>query len=96
MDSDDEDGQEGDPAPAPGQWTRQDHGLLGTRVPPFIRPVLSAGDRDLLENAKTAFDFYKLFQPDEYVNMVVYQSKLYGEQKSIGKSMELVNSNTYR
>ena len=79
-----------------GQWKKEDPGLLGSKVLPFVRPALSAGDRDILENCKTAYDFYKLFQSDEFVDLVVYQSKLYGEQKNLGKSMELVNSNTYR
>lgn len=97
MDSDDDDGDGATmPISTVGQWKKEDPGLIGTKVPPFIRPVLSAGDQDKLENCKTAYDFYKLFQPDEFVDEVVYQSKLYGEQKNLGKSMELVTSNTYR
>lgn len=93
-DSDDED--DGEVQPQEGQWTRKDQGFLGTKVPPFIKPVLSAADTDILETAKTAYDYYKLFQPDEYVDEIIYQSKLYGVQRNFGKSMELVSSNTYR
>jgi hypothetical protein len=79
-----------------GQWSHNDPELVGSNIPPFIKPVLSAKDSDHLENLSTAYDYYKLFQSDSFVNEVLYQSRLYAVQKGFQKPMELLNRNTDR
>lgn len=79
-----------------GQWSRRDPGLVSSRVPTFVKPVLSPEDSAKLENLSTAYDYYKLFQSDSFVNEVVYQSRLYAVQKGYQKSLELVSRDTYR
>jgi hypothetical protein len=81
---------------AVGQWSRRDPGLVSSRVPPFIKAVLSAEDSDKLENLSTACNYYKLFQSDTYVSESIYQSRLYAVQKGFQKPLEQVSWDTYR
>lgn len=76
-------------------WKRRDPGLVGSKVPDIIRPELPP---EVIEAAASynAYDYYKLFQPDSFVDTVVEQSKLYGGQKDMAKQAEMVNVNTYR
>jgi len=58
--------------------------LLGSKVPDFTPPVMPDADREILEGINTAFDYYKLFQPDSFVqDVIVQQSKLYALQKNL-------------
>lgn len=77
----------------PRQWTRQDPKLVGSKVPPF-EPVVTS--EDSLKDLSSAYDFYKLFQPNTFVEEIVYQSKLYGVQKSKTSAVDIVNIDTYR
>lgn len=76
-------------------WKRQDPGLVGSRIPDLIVPELPP---EVVEAAAsyTAYDYYKLFQPDSFVDTIVEQSKLYGGQKDMTRQAELVNVDTYR
>lgn len=79
-----------------GRWRKQDPGLVGTKIPEFRKPVLSPDVAETMETVKTAYDYYRLFQPDTFANEVVYQSKLYAVQKDYKKQLESVSIDTYR
>ena len=51
--------------------------MVGSKVPEFIKPVLSADDQHQLENMASVYDYYKLFQPDSFADEIVSQSRLY-------------------
>jgi hypothetical protein len=78
------------------EWSRRDPALVGSKIPTFIKPVMTLEDKEKLEILSTAFDYYKLFQPDSFVREIVYQSRLYAVQKNHKKAMESLNSHTYR
>ena len=82
--------------PTTRNWGNADPGLVGTKVPDFIKPVLEAEDQATLENLNTAYDYYRLFQPDSFANEVVYQSRLYAVQKGHDRSLEKISRDTYR
>ena len=44
-------------------WMKEDQGLVGSMVPQHIKPVLAQVDQEL-ESCKSAYDYYKIFQPD--------------------------------
>lgn len=79
-----------------GKWSNTDTGLLGTKTPQFIKPVLSEVDEQALANISTAYDYYKLFQSDKWVEEIVYQSKLYAVQENIPLALEIMSKDTYR
>jgi len=54
----------------PTKWTKADTGLVGSRVPPYVKVDMSNEDREKLEGLTTALDYYKLFQPDSFVQEV--------------------------
>ena len=42
-------------------------------------------------------EYYKLFQPDSFVDEIIYQSKLYSVQKDfIRKVQDCISTDTYR
>lgn len=89
--SDDEDVQ----ADLQGAWVRRDPVLVGSNISDFKKPELSP---EFIATAAgyTAYDFYKKFQPDEFAELVVDQSKLYGGQTDNLKAAAQVNVDTYR
>lgn len=96
MEAAESDSEEEETRPARRPWSKRDPSLVGTKVPPFIKPVLSAEDTEKLENLNTAYDYYKLFQSESFANEVVYQSRLYAVQKGYNKANELLSRDTYR
>jgi hypothetical protein len=76
-------------------WTKKDPGLVGKDIPEYPEIILP-------ENVIAAcaafdvYDYYKLFQPDEFAEMVVKESKLYAGQQDLHKTGDLVNLDTYR
>lgn len=79
------------------QWSSKDPGLAGSKVPEFQRPVLgAAGDNDSFDEVLSAYDYYKLFQSDDFVEQIVYQSKLYGVQKDFPRAVEIFSLDKYR
>jgi len=78
------------------QWSKKNPELVGTKTPPFIKPVLGTVDREKLEGLRTAYDFYREFSGESYINEIVYQSRLYAVQKGHTKSLELLNKDTVR
>jgi hypothetical protein len=59
-----------------GQWSHKNPELLGCNVPDFIKPVLPVADSERLGRLNSPYDYYKLFQSDNFVTEIVYQSKL--------------------
>jgi hypothetical protein len=76
-------------------WVQTDPVLLGTQIPAFTPQDLPEEFVAAATNYN-AYDYYKLFQPDDYAEMVVEQSKLYGGQKDLHKAVAQVNIDTYR
>jgi hypothetical protein len=64
------------------KWSKTDFGLLGTKTPPFVKPVLSADDAAELDKLSTAYDYYKLFQSEKWLEEIVFHSKLYAVQEN--------------
>ena len=93
-----EDAQEApDAAGERGQWTRKDPGLVGSRIPAFVKPARSQEDEETFENVSTAYDYCRLFQPDSWANEILYQSKLYGTQRQFSKKVQdLISFYVYR
>ena len=77
-------------------WERDNPNLVGSKVPEYVKPVIDADAQSKLENTNTAYEFYRLFQPDRFINEIIYQSKLYGVQKGYTKSVEKISVSTYR
>lgn len=71
-DSDDEDDDGDVQQPVdPGRWFKKDPELLGSRVPAFVpKPLPDADRQKVLDDLSTAYDYYKLFQPDSFAKEV--------------------------
>lgn len=82
--------------PSIRDWIKTNPGLVGNNVPDYIKPVLEDEDQTTLENLSSAYDYYRLFQPDSFANEVVYQSRLYAVQKGFNKQLERLGKDTYR
>jgi len=87
---------EGEEREVKGKWSSTDPGLLGTKTPEFVKPVLSEDDTAALANISTAYEYYKLFQTDKWVDEIVYQSKLYAVQENIPQALEIMSRDTFR
>ena len=59
----------------------QDSGNVPKQVPEFVQPSLLEKDETLLRPCKSAYDFYKLFQTDDFVTEVTLESLLYARQR---------------
>ena len=51
--------------------------LVGSKIPEYVKPELSEDDKAKLLGLHGAYDFYKVFSPDSWMNEVVNQSRLY-------------------
>lgn len=83
-------------AASPGSWKQKDPGLVGTNIPCRQKVQLSEEVIAAARDWNTAYDYYKLFQPDSFADLVVEQSKLYGIQEHMPKAAAAVNENVYR
>ncbi len=79
-----------------GTWSHQNTDMVGSRVPVWVKPVMTAENSDMLANLSSAYDYYKLFQPASFAEEIVYQSKLYAVQKDKKQALEVMNIDTYR
>ena len=79
-----------------GNWVRKNPNLVGSEIPTFIKPDQTPQKADILSNTSTAYEFYKLFQPDSFAEETVVQSKLYAVQKSLKKGEDNMNIDTLR
>ncbi len=80
----------------PVQWSQEDPKLVGSKIPVFIQPELSQEDKETLQSAYKAYDFYKIFSPDSWLNEIVHQSRLYAVQKGRIKQLNMLTRDTIR
>ena len=70
--------------PAPEHlWSSLDTGMVGSKVPDYERPILDVDRQAILDGRKSAYDYYKLYQPSTFAEEIVYQSRQYAVQKDI-------------
>ncbi len=70
--------------------------LVGTKIPAFEKPELSEDDKMKLQGLQGAYDFYKVFSPDGWMNEVVNQSRLYAVQKGHNKHLPMLTKDKIR
>jgi hypothetical protein len=58
--------------------------------------VLSADDAAELDKLSTAYDYYKLFQSEKWVEEIVFQSKLYAVQENLPQALDIMSVDSYR
>ena len=90
--------EDNDPDPIPDKeektWTKQNPHKIGSNVQEAVPNWLSQNDQDDVDSCSTAFDFYKLFQTDGFVQEILEQSKLYGQQR--GYNVSKINEDNFR
>ena len=64
------------------EWIAEDTNKVGEKVPPW-NPSPNECDSEEVKNLTSPYQFYRLFMPDEYLEHVEFQSKIYASQ--IGK-----------
>ena len=71
-------------------------GLCGSKVKEFIKQKKEESIEDYvaLNELETAYDFFKIFQSDEWIKLVVEQSKLYARQNNVSEN-NLVHINEH-
>lgn len=79
-----------------GNWSQKDPELVGSRIPSRQKPILSEEIVAAARNWDTAYDYYKLFQPDSFADHVVEQSILYAGQHDMQKAAAAVDRDIYR
>jgi len=78
-------------------WQKRDPGLVGSKIPPYQKPVLSQETQETFDSITSAYQYYKLFQPDRFAEEIVYQSRLYAVQKDFSnKTKEYLTMDNYR
>ena len=80
----------------PEQWSQEDPNLVVSKIPDFVQPELSQEDKETLQSAYKAYDFYKIFSPDSWLNEIVHQSRLYAVQKGRIKQLNMLTRDTIR
>jgi hypothetical protein len=80
----------------PKQWSRKDPHLVGSKIPAYNKPELSQEDQEKLQNLHGAYDYYKIFSPDSYINEVVHQTRLYAVQKGHTKQLNMLTKDKIR
>jgi hypothetical protein len=78
------------------QWSQEDPNLVGSQIPDFVQPELSQEDKETLHSANKAYNFYKIFSPDSWLNEIVHQSRLYAVQKGRIKQLNMLTRDTIR
>ena len=53
-------------------WNKTNLGTVGSKVPPFVKPVLSGDDQAKLDNLSTAYDYFSMFQPDNLLDFFLF------------------------
>jgi len=77
-----------------GPWVKKNPNLIGSKIPDFKKPDQPAPE--LTPAVATAYDYYKLFQSEKFVDLVIEQSKLYAGQKDMVRQASSVDKDTYR
>ncbi len=80
----------------PVQWSQEDPHLVGSKNPDFVQPELSQEEKETLQSANKAYDFYKIFSPDNWLDEIVHQSRLYAVQKGRIKQLNMLTRDKIR
>ena len=75
------------------EWETDNSGRVGEKVADWI-PTPNKCDDDELKQLKSPYGFYRLFMPDDYLEEVVTQSRIYAEQIGKGQYSHLVTKDT--
>ena len=78
------------------KWVTEDPGLLGSKIPAYESPKFSDSDQEKLDNANSAVDFFELFQPDDYIALIVEESRQYSVERGFTKQFEFVTPDNIR
>ena len=78
------------------EWTKDDPGLVGSKIPVFTDTDPDPEIEEKLASCQTAYDYYKLFSTDAWVDLIVYQSKLYAVQKGAEAKVNVLTHDTFR
>ena len=73
------------------QWSKRDPGLVGSKIPEWTRPELDDDAANWrLEELTTAYEFYKLYQSDSFVEQVLLKiTKLRAVDPALQKIMQI-------
>ena len=61
-------------------WSESDLGRVGSQIPEF-EPDPNMSECEYIKSLKRPYDFYRLYYPENYIDHVVEQSKIYAIQK---------------
>ncbi len=78
------------------QWSKVNPYLVGSKIPEYVKPELSEDDKAKLQGLDGAYDFYKVFSPDSWMNEVINQSCLYAMQKGHNKHLPMLTKDKIR
>ena len=78
------------------QWVKEDPGRVGSNIPPILPVDFSEEDKLKLEKLKTALDYYLLFQSDEWLSVIVEESRKYAISRGMESKLELINVSNLR
>ena len=84
------------PTAQPIQWTKKNQSLIGSKIAPYKKPELTAEDKEILDSASSALDFYLLYSTPEYIKRIIHQSRLYAVQKGFFSQMAHLHEDTFR
>ena len=69
-------------------WTKTDTKKVGSKIPDFISAShLTEQDQQRLAECKNPIDYYKLLNPDSYLNTIIHESKIYAVQVNHEKAL---------
>ena len=88
--------EEGEEEEEEFEWTKDDPGLVGSKIPVFYDTDPKPEIEEKLASCQTAYDYYKLFSTDAWVDVIVYQSKLYAVQKGAEAKVNVLTHDTFR
>ena len=94
--SDSSDDEDSDEDTTEHQWVKEDPGCVGSNIPPILPVDFSEEDKLKLEKLKTASDYYFLFQSDEWLSVIVNESRKYAISRGMESKLELINVSNLR
>ena len=82
-------------AEASDKWTQKKSKKFGSKIPEW-KPVPEPEHISKLKEFDDAYDFYKLFQSDDFIQEIIFQSKLYAEQRNKVKHLDFITNGNIR
>ena len=74
-------------------WYPSDQGVGGSLD--NFNPAANLSQSDLVQSLKSPYEVFRLFIPDEFIDLAVYESKQYGMQKGYANKAAMVTSDTF-